>query len=77
MSRVCVFNNHHCSGDPSKTIQYYNNANPLHIPVVWKMLYKLFLIDYICLLSLAQDDDCMGTPVKVQKTDTTTEPEIA
>lgn len=38
---------------------------------------RVYFIDHICLFSLAQDEDCMGTPVKVQKTDTTTEPEIA
>lgn len=32
-------------------------------------------LDYLC--SLAQGEDCLGTPVKVQKTETTTEPDMA
>ena len=30
-----------------------------------------------CLCSLAQGEDCSGTPVKVQKTDSTVEPDMA
>lgn len=38
---------------------------------------RLFFINLDCFCSLAQGEDCSGTPVKVQKTEPTVAPDMA